>query len=97
MTENLSVTLDKTDLKILKLIQNKGKMTIPEISKKVKPGISAVHTRIKRMESTGVIQKFTAVVDPVLLGRPTLAFILVTVRYRVPGTDTILSQRGFCQ
>lgn len=97
MTENLSVSLDKIDLKILKLIQRKGKMTIPEIAKKVKPGISAVHTRIKRMESTGVIQKFTAVVDPVLLKRPTLAFILVTVRYRLPGTDTILSQRAFCQ
>ncbi len=97
MTEKFTVAdLDKIDLKILTLIQKKGKMSNLEISKKVKPGVSAVHTRIKRMEKSGVIQKFTAVVDPVLLGRSTLAFILVTVRYRVPGTEIVLSQREFC-
>ncbi len=97
MTEKISLRLDDTDLSILALLQENCKMGIAEISKRVGKGISTVHARIKTMEKMGVIRGYTALVDPTAIGRPTLAYILVTVRYRVPGRKRVLSQRKFCQ
>jgi DNA-binding Lrp family transcriptional regulator len=89
--------LDDIDMKILKLLQEDCKRSISEISQIVDKGISTVHARIKVLEKMGVIRQYTAVIDPSLLGRSTLAFILVTVRYRTPGKNEILSQREFCK
>lgn len=36
--------------------------------------------RIKKLEQSGVIRKYMAVVDPALVGRSTLAFVHVTLR-----------------
>lgn len=36
--------------------------------------------RIKKLEQSGVIQKYMAIVDPALVGRPTLAFVHVTMK-----------------
>ena len=88
---------DDADIKILQLLQRDCKMSISEISTEIGKGISTVHARIKALEEMGVIKNYTAIVDPVKLGRPTLAFILITVRYRVPGEEKILSQREFCK
>ena len=89
--------LDDIDKKILKLLQEDCKRSISEISKTVDKGISTVHARIKVLEQMGIIRQYTAVIDPSLLGRSTLAFILVTIRYRTPGKNEILSQREFCK
>ncbi|MFW9769326.1 MAG: Lrp/AsnC family transcriptional regulator [Candidatus Thorarchaeota archaeon] len=89
--------IDKTDLKILALLQKDGKMSNAELAKKVGRSISRVHTRVKNLQSKEIIDKFTVVLDPKKLDRETLAFILVTVRYRVPGKSKVLSQREFCQ
>ncbi|MFW9793241.1 MAG: Lrp/AsnC family transcriptional regulator [Candidatus Thorarchaeota archaeon] len=98
MAENISETkLDKTDIKLLDLLQQNGKMSNAELAKQVDRSISRVHTRVKSLQSRKIIGKFTAVLDPKKLERDTLAFILVTVRYRVPGKRDVLSQREFCQ
>jgi DNA-binding Lrp family transcriptional regulator len=89
--------LDETDIKLLGLLQENGKMSNAELAKKVDRSISRVHTRIKNLQARKIINKFTAVLDPKKLDRETLAFILVTVRYRVPGKAKVLSQREFCQ
>jgi DNA-binding Lrp family transcriptional regulator len=52
---------------------------------------------MKTLKKNGVITNYSAVVDPVKVDRETLAFILVTVRYRVPGRKGVLSQRAFCE
>lgn len=97
MTEKNSVIMDKTDIKILELLQEDAKFTVAQIAKKVGKGISTVHSRIQKLKQSGVIKKYTAVLDPSKVGRSTTAFILITIRYRIPGRKTILSQREFCQ
>ncbi len=97
MTEKYSAALDKTDIQILRLLQEDGKLTVAQIAKKVGKGISTIHARIQNLRERGVIKRFTAILDPILLGRPTVAFILVTIRYRIPGRRAVLSQREFCQ
>ncbi len=49
------------------------------------------------MEEEKIIKKYSAILDPVLLDRPTLALIFVTIRYRVPDRADLLSQKEFCQ
>jgi DNA-binding Lrp family transcriptional regulator len=97
MTGNLPKELDPTDMKILELLQGNCKMSISKIAKEVGKGISAVHSRIKTLESAGVIKQYTAVLDPVKMGRSVLAIILITIRYRIPGKEEVLSQREFCR
>ncbi len=97
MTGKNSVDLDKTDIMILELLQENAKLTVAQIAKKVGKGISTVHSRIQNLKELGIIQKYTAVLDPSKLGRTTVAFILITIRYRIPGRKTVLSQREFCQ
>ncbi len=89
--------LDDKNRKLLHLLQNDSKQSISKLSEALGIGISSVHARMKALKDTGVIKKYSAVVDPTKVDRETLAFILVTVRYRVPGKKDVLSQREFCQ
>jgi DNA-binding Lrp family transcriptional regulator len=96
MAERIS-DLDKIDIQILQLLQEDGKMSREEIAKEVGKGISTVHARIKALESSGVIKKYTAILDSAKLSRQTLAFVLIRIRYYAPGQEGMLSQRDFCK
>jgi Lrp/AsnC family transcriptional regulator, leucine-responsive regulatory protein len=100
MTETYSEypkDLDETDLDLLRLLQIDSKMKISELAKEVGKGIATVHARMKLLKQKGVIKNYSAILDPKKVGRETLAFILVTVRYRVPGRKGVVSQREFCK
>ena len=61
--------LDRIDLKILDELQKDSKQSVKSLAEKVGLSITPVHERIKRMENTGVIQKYVAVADPKALGK----------------------------
>jgi Lrp/AsnC family leucine-responsive transcriptional regulator len=56
-------TPDKKDRAILKLLQENAKITVKEISEKVHLSTTPVHERIKRMEESGVIQKYATLIN----------------------------------
>jgi DNA-binding Lrp family transcriptional regulator len=58
-----SLSLDKTDLSILKLLQENARTTVKEIAAQVHLSTTPVHERIKRMEQTGVIKQYATLVD----------------------------------
>ncbi|MHA2396146.1 MAG: Lrp/AsnC family transcriptional regulator [Candidatus Thorarchaeota archaeon] len=89
--------LDESNKKLLHLLQKDSKQSISKLSDVLGIGISAVHARMKTLKETSVVKQYTAIVDPDKVSRGTLAFILVTVRYRVPGSKGVLSQRDFCE
>lgn len=97
MSKQRQSPIDETDFKILELLQEDCKLGVQKISEAVGKGISTVHARIKSMEQKEIIKQYSAILDPVLLDRPTLALIFVTIRYRVPGEPDLLSQKEFCQ
>ena len=97
MSKHEYAVLDDTNFKILELLQEDCKIGVQKISKRVGKGISTVHDRVKALEQSKIIKQYTAILDPVLLNRPTLALIFVTIRYRVPGLSDLLSQKEFCQ
>lgn len=71
---------DLTDLRILEVLQRDGRASFTELARAVSMSASAVTERVRRLEEAGVIQGYSAVVDPERLGLPILAF----VRLRYP-------------
>lgn len=61
--------LDKLDIEILNLLQQDGKLTIKDITKKLNLTSTPIHERIKRMEKQGVIQGYRAIVDQEKVGK----------------------------
>ena len=57
------VDVDEKDRAILQLLQENAKLTVREIAHQVHLSPTPVHERIKRMEDTGVIRQYVALVD----------------------------------
>ena len=57
------VDVDEKDRAILQLLQENAKLTVREIAHQVHLSPTPVHERIKRMEDTGVIRQYAALVD----------------------------------
>lgn len=74
--------LDKTDLKILELLQKNSKITNLDLSKKI--GLSPAPTleRVKKLESTDVITSYHAKVDPEALGLKVQTYVLVNLAWQ---------------
>ena len=74
--------LDKTDLRILKILQENSKITNLELSKRI--GLSAAPTleRVKKLENNGVIQSYHAVVKSTALGLDVQTFVLVSLAWK---------------
>lgn len=75
MAESLS--LDRTDLRLLSLLQQHGRATNADIAAQVNLSASACLRRIQRLESSGVIQGYAARVDPKQVGLGLQAFVRV--------------------
>ncbi|WP_369181280.1 Lrp/AsnC family transcriptional regulator [Streptomyces mutabilis] len=73
-------SLDATDWLILDALQRNGRAGYAELARAVSMSASAVTERVRRMEEAGIIQGYSAVVDPERLVLPILAF----VRLRYP-------------
>lgn len=71
------VTLDRIDLRLLALLQQQGRATNAEIAVQVNLSASACLRRIQRLESSGVIGGYAAVVDPKAVGLGLQAFVRV--------------------
>jgi Lrp/AsnC family leucine-responsive transcriptional regulator len=69
---------DETDAAILRELLSNSRATLAYLSTTVGLSVSAVQTRVRRLEARGVITGYRAIVDPELIGRPLAAFIEIT-------------------
>ena len=72
--------LDATDLAILKLLQQNGRITIKEISEQVHLSTTPVHERIRRMEQNGVIKQYITVLNAAKVGKGLMVICYVSLR-----------------
>ncbi|MEV1050002.1 Lrp/AsnC family transcriptional regulator [Streptomyces sp. NPDC049887] len=72
--------IDQIDMRILEALQQDGRASYAELARTVSMSASAVTERVRRLEESGVIRGYSAVVDPQRLGLGILAF----VRLRYP-------------
>lgn len=71
--------LDGLDGKILAELQANGRLPFAELGRRVGLSTPAVAERVRRMEDSGVIERYIAVVNPAKVGLPVRAFIKITV------------------
>jgi Lrp/AsnC family transcriptional regulator, leucine-responsive regulatory protein len=69
--------IDEIDRKILRLLQENGRMTNAALAEAVGLTATPMLQRIRKLEQRGVITGYTALVDPKTVGRGTIAYVLV--------------------
>lgn len=84
--------IDDTDKSILTIIQRDGRESNAEIARQVGLAPSAVLERIRKLEERGVIQGYTASVDPKQVGFGLIAFVFVRTNECGDGTDQLLAE-----
>ncbi|WP_027378280.1 Lrp/AsnC family transcriptional regulator [Chryseobacterium daeguense] len=67
------MTFDEIDKKLLLFLQEDAKQTTKELSYKLGLSITAVYERIRKMENTGVISKYVALLDRHKINRDFIA------------------------
>jgi Lrp/AsnC family leucine-responsive transcriptional regulator len=72
--------LDATDREILRLLQRDGRMTNAALADAVGLTATPMLQRIRKLEQSGAIRGYQAIVSTVAVGRPTTAFVHVTLR-----------------
>jgi Lrp/AsnC family leucine-responsive transcriptional regulator len=84
--------LNETDLKILQQIMVQGRMTWAELANGLELSAPAAADRVRRLEDKGVIQGYTARINPETIGCHLTAFVAVTLehpRYREGFVQTV--------
>jgi Lrp/AsnC family leucine-responsive transcriptional regulator len=72
-------TLDEIDLKILKMLQENGRIKRNEIAQATGLSVPSVSERIKKLEDAGIIKGYTAILDSKKLGKDITAFVFVSI------------------
>lgn len=73
--------MDKIDLKIIDCLRENARESASVIGAKVNMSVSAVIERIKKLESCGVIKKYTVILDAKKMGKDITAFISVSMEH----------------
>ena len=71
--------IDELDLKILKLLQEDGRLAFMDIAQKLKLSESTIRKRVQALKERGVIKRFTVEIDPAKIGLNTVAIVGVDV------------------
>ena len=69
--------LDDVDRKILRKLQEDARISFKEIAKEVGTSEATVFVRVKKLQKSGVIKGFRAILNPPSVGKQVTAFALV--------------------
>ena len=92
--------MDALDIKILRALTENARQKASVISQEINLSVSAVIERIHKLEDSGVIQGYTAVLDQKRLGNDIAAWMEVCLEHpkyydafvaRVQGLDSVLT------
>lgn len=72
--------LDKVDLQILRILQKNARLTTKELAAQVSLSSTPVFERLKRLENSGYIKKYVAVLDAEKLNQGFVVFCSVKLR-----------------
>jgi Lrp/AsnC family transcriptional regulator, leucine-responsive regulatory protein len=79
-----AIQLDRTDLRLLALLQREGRATNSDIAARINLSASACLRRIQRLEAAGVITGYGAWIDPKAVGLGLQAFVRVQLEKHGP-------------
>jgi Lrp/AsnC family leucine-responsive transcriptional regulator len=84
MNTDVNIILDKTDLQILRILQDNARISNADLARELGLAPSGVLERVKKLEQKNVILQYNARINPVAVQQKLLAFIFMTVS---PGHD----------
>ena len=73
------MTLDETDKKILRLLQEDAHLTLKDIAKQINLSLTPVHDRVKRLQQEGIIEKYVTILNKKKLGQNLTVYCQVTL------------------
>lgn len=79
MSKILPPDLDPTDRRILTVLQKEGRLTNADLAERVHLSASACHRRVQRLEASGVIRDYVALLDARKMDLPTTVFVEITL------------------
>jgi Lrp/AsnC family transcriptional regulator, leucine-responsive regulatory protein len=74
LSKSISIKLDRIDKSIISALQNNGRIQNNDLAREIGLSPSSCLRRVKLLEQAGVIQHYTAVVDPQKIGLPLILF-----------------------
>lgn len=77
-------SLDRTDLKILRRLQEDGRISNLKLAQAVALSPTAVLARVQRLSTTGYIRGYQALLDPARLGAGLMVFVEVLLDRTTP-------------
>ena len=75
--DKLGIHLDKTDIRILKLLANDSRISYAEIAREVHLSRMAVRERVMKMLEEGIIERFTVQLNSKKVGLDTPVFLQI--------------------
>ena len=88
-----AIVMDKTDRRILAILQADGRLSNQEVAQRVNLSPSPCLRRIKRLEEAGVIRQYVALLDPVQIGLGLLAYVNVRLEKHSEGANAAGAKR----
>ena len=73
--------LDRIDRRILRALQQDGRMSYVDLAEQVGLSTSPCLERVKRLERDGLIRAYTALLDPARLDASLLVFVEISLNY----------------
>jgi len=71
------IQLDRFDLRILDELAAEGRVSVTELARRIGLSKSPTQSRLRRLEESGVIRGYRALLDPIRLRRDHVAFVEV--------------------
>ncbi|GGG52232.1 putative transcriptional regulatory protein [Kocuria dechangensis] len=69
---------DPVDVRLATEVSQDPRATLAQLSERIGLSTSAVQARLRKLESSGVIVGYQAILDPEAIGKPLAAFIEIT-------------------
>lgn len=77
--ESARSALDETDLRILRVLQRRGRISNADLAEAAHLSASACHRRVQRLEAEGYISGYVALLDPRKFRLPTTVIVEITL------------------
>lgn len=77
--DGISRDLDEFDRKILSALRTNGRLSMSDLAAQVGLTQSPCWTRVKRLEASGAIEGYVAILDHKIIGVPNIVFVEVTL------------------
>jgi Lrp/AsnC family leucine-responsive transcriptional regulator len=82
MSKPAEISLNRTDRRLLEILQKDGRLSNLELASRVNLSPSACLRRVRALEESGIIRSYAALLDPKRVGLGLMAFVTVKLEKR---------------